>query len=537
MIGEYIHYRYTNYLKYGLNRKQSGSKGGVQNAYAAAKRACNNAMQEALSKSQIQLAKKMTQSANFYLAYQRGIKNSNSLPKGFPQDGVSLTESNINKSISKGVKQAVMTSHGTGQGLSGTPSVTTSIKQKSALGTKGVSNDIVAIQTRINAINALCFGMQLNDPSISNLLNQMRLSFSQLKPIFKKLEKHNPKQSLWYYTKIEDIVNKSSKGMVGGLNAVQTSKEMKALVAVVNELYSALRVFGVNTAAEGIFGEELILNAALVGASNMIDASKTQIVGDLRNSFNAINPNIKFIGGSKGRDRIFANSSYSFSNKAGTYVGKTTQMKTDVVVTLKNSNKQLRISVKNTNLSGFSSGKISLLSGSSVLQLLHEHEEFLNHYLNIVPQRSNFVYEDRTFAPGSARTDLHNAMRAIILIGALTGGYRISAKNKVKGANILMVLDNSIGVVEYYDLNHFIQKISTNIYKINSLVPNLKTGDFDNIDAIQNQWRGLAWKGSGKSVLRSPALANTRIIGMLQDLHKMHLSVSIGAKDLKNLSS
>ena len=524
--------RYTNYLKYGLNRKQGESKGGIQNAYSAAKRACRNAMQETLSKSQIQLAKKMTQSANFYLAYQRGIKNSNSLPKGFPQDGVSLIESNIDKAIDKGVKQAVMTSHGTGQVLGGSSDVTVSIKQKPALGTKGVSNDIQALQTRINAINTLCSGMQLNNPSISNLLDQMRLSFSQLQPIFKKLEKNNPKQSLWYYTKIEDIVNRSSKGMVGGLNAIQTSTEMKALVAVVNELYSALRAFGINTAAEGIFGEELILNAALVGASNAINASKTQIVGNLHNSFNAINPNIKFIGGLKGKDRIFANSNYSYSNEAGTLVGTTTQMKTDVVVTLKNSNKQLRISVKNTNLSGFSSGKISLLSGTSVLQLLHEHEEFLNHYLNIVPQRSNFTYEDHTFAPGSARTDLHNAMRAIILIGALTGGYRISEQNKVKGANILMVLDNSIGVVEYYDLNHFIQKINTNIYKINSLVPNLKTGDFDNIDAIQNQWRGL----SNKSSYRSPALANTRIIGMLQDLHKMHLNVSISAKDLKNLS-
>lgn len=527
MIGEYVHYRYSNYLKYGIARKSLSGQ-GIQEAYSAAKIAAKRQVEEALSKDEKVLLDRMKSAANFYLAYHRNIKSKPPTPPDLPKSLVTQMDLDFSPAVQTGVRKAIL-DKGTGKATSQTNisfGSVTPVQQgnKKYRGTKGHTNDMIAIQNAITNINLRMSGINIQDPSIANLFQDLQNQYKNLEPLFNAVFLENVTHKQYSHRKLAELAQGIDKLKVSLGNESKMRAEIHSLCEKINYFNGFLNALSIRTDLQGNFAEELVLSAAFRGASGLIDTSLSGITKHMEQSFNAIDPNIKIMGG---KNAFAKEKSWHWSNDIGGYRGKVTQEKADVMIWTKNSNSRpLRISVKNVNLEKFGFNQIHLLSGSSALQLLQEHEQFLNHYLNIVPERVGPNLEN---APNSTRALFHGAGKSLILLGALVGGYRKTNTNRVKGkANVFVVLDNSVGLVRYYDMNEFAKKISNNIFSFNKIAPNILTGDFDKMDFIQNEW--IPGSNSGR-------IANQRITKMLQQLHAMKLDVSMSADNLKWLSS
>ena len=179
-----------------------------------------------------------------------------------------------------------------------------------------------------------------------------------------------------------------------------------------------------------------------------------------------------------------------------------TQDKVDVTITV--NDMKLPASVKNYDLGNEKFTDIHLLSGSSVLMLAQEYENFMNHYLNIVANHEDSEPGDSTL------NKAHLAMKMTILLKALQGGL-YSRGGKTGTADIFIVNDSSKGGFKVYFIDDIIEKVSQNMEL-------LKTGDYDKVNKLNNNYIGDA---------PSDATARVRISKLLAQLHNMKLEVSV----------
>jgi hypothetical protein len=308
----------------------------------------------------------------------------------------------------------------------------------------------------------------------------------------------------------------------------------------VNEFYKEVKEGLLSNLIKGEYGENFfaaIINAIISvdGAKFGLEAVSAQLTGKNlgKNILIETDPSIK---------QFAKNKTYSTSAvlQDGTKVLATknkTAIKTDIVLPGNENFNNLSFSIKNIGLSSAKEhNPLHTLSGVSALQLMQEHGQFLDHYLNIVPQRTgfsgkkadknyDFSYESQNEkVPGSLRNDLHWALKGAILITSLTGGLKINQNNQLIGkTNVLYVIDNAKGIVHYLDFNQIIFKLSMRLRSIKNIVPGLEVGDLDDINLIKNEW--------------SEGGAQERINQMRQKLHEAHLVVSLSDQDFRNLSS
>lgn len=164
-------------------------------------------------------------------------------------------------------------------------------------------------------------------------------------------------------------------------------------------------------------------------------------------------------------------------------------------------------SVKNYNLGNSKYTDVHLLNGRSLLVLLQDQEEFLNHYMNVAgqphlgerePSKDNLIAANR-------------ALTASVFIKAIQGGIATD-KGYSGEAELFIINDNSIGQFKVYTINDLLALAMPDANKDSEYIKIEK--DFG--DTLQND--------------TSAATASQRISKLLNQLHSSKIKVSIDKK-------
>lgn len=503
MIGEYIHFRYRNYLKYGIGRKGKGSTTSPAEVYREAKETLKN---YGISSAPEASLKSLEETLNEFFQFQKE-KVSNK--------ETAVSRGDLMKNIDAQVQDAIKEFE--------IDRFSIDMQNGRVYGKYNENLEVSKTGSGLGAIKGFY------ETTLKKYINQIQNKLNALNPNdikkqnFDKKWESLEKDIIALENSIKDYekqLNKSSKGSFYSYKILGSG--VKSLAQRINNLNKELAKFGAATLAQGTLFE-IITAAAGNGLENAVaEEINERMRGFERSQSTLLTKNV--VGGS-----LVASANKSYKTKGafdeGTWTSNHTQGKTDIVINLKDNKTPLRISAKNVNLGGFQdSSMIHLLSGSSVLQLLQYDENFLNHYLNIVPARTgNSSFSTFSY---TGRTAIHSLGKAMIMARALTGHtLRLSDnKNYIPWANAFVVLDNSIGKVRCYNMNNILETLSSNL----NLAKNIQTGNFDDINAIENKWVG------GANV-PDKTLANDRIIHMLQDLHKMKLDVRMPVSILNKI--
>lgn len=492
-IGEYIHFKYTNYLKHGLSKK--GSDAG--DAYSAIKMA-QSTLNEAktLSSNNKAFIKQMEEACN-NLKNLTKVTNVANMRKDLRDKGVKTDPAFINKLrdirnlenriIDWSTGQAI----GPGQGGMGTRQ---KIGQERGFHLETLEDRAKNLEKKIKVLQ----GMMKNLNQLSSNLNLYQEVETEAKSIA-QLARNLLKQQ-----------GDSGWTSIASLSGTKYS-ELAENINIINQALGDLGI-GIDTATEGEIGEIVNGLAAMAVAQTGADEIESIIWTDkalASSTANVIKSN-----------RVKANFNLS-GNISPNIAWKSsgTKQKVDVTITFKDKNREpLRFSTKSVNLATASS--IHLGSGTSIIQLLQDDENFLNHWLNIVPDRTGGPYSQFKYA---GTVDLmHKAMKSLIAIRALMGGNRINKNNGfIPSANALFVLNNANGEVKGYDMGEIARILGSNINLANSISIGADLGNITN-----------TWNGDRNFSMDN---ADTRINNMIQALHSMSYSVTLPVSILNQI--
>lgn len=525
-IGEYVHYRWQNYKKFGLQRPstdRSGSDVDVISAYHAQKSKIASLLSEDfgnLTSSNRTIIKESVEGLNTKLLLVRnwksGAANITSDQAKEAEEFVNQLKKDIEAQGKKGF-ETVLYDVGFGRATD-----TNVARANSSMGEK--------VGTSLRKLQQQWKVLQENIDFISYA------DFNETEKIIKsKKELENAYnlvvQQISEYISLRNAGGKSTRFAYSKL---PNGADAKKLVEQINKLNQQIGQIlggtgGYSNQYQGLAAELMVADAVRsVGKSVLKKAIKQTVkaVGSKEISRSAfdIQKVGNFVDQMLGNDSMKGNYKEIKKDKYHATL-KTTQDKVDVEAVYKDENgkilQPLKISVKNVNAS--SSFDIHILRGSSVLQMLQDDGEFLNHYLNIVPIR------DKGQNAGNAlREEYHQVAKAMILARALTGSsFRV---NKSGGApydqqvNAFFILDNSRGRFVAYAMSDIIKQISNNLQDLHTI----KTGDFDKaMSSLKNTWAGGP---------RSPEAANSRIIDLLAQLHRMKLDVGLSKAFLSTVT-
>ena len=165
-----------------------------------------------------------------------------------------------------------------------------------------------------------------------------------------------------------------------------------------------------------------------------------------------------FIGGIKAQKE---NTTFKFGNKTEVQARvQATQDKVDVILDIPNSTGTINASVKNYNLKKYDS--ITLQSGNRPLTyFIQDYPLFVNHYLNITA-----AHPEGKQAGGSNVSRAHNLMKLTIATHALAGAMRTTT-GRQKTAEILIINDSSTGGFKVYYIADLISKLHDQMGSLN----------------------------------------------------------------------
>lgn len=217
-------------------------------------------------------------------------------------------------------------------------------------------------------------------------------------------------------------------------------------------------------------------------------------------------------------EKLTGSTKHKFDKNFGLFTAHATEDKVDLNIHLKDFT--VPVSIKNYNLST-PDKDIHLLNGRSLLGLVQEYTNFVNHYLNVVPYRSGMHIEG---APTPQLWQLaQDTMKLTILLKALRGGVYSLKGNTIKKSNMadFLVINDSSAQNPNYKVYH----LSDILWKVENNMDLLTIGkDFEN--GLNNAWQN---KNSGDRT----AASNQRIAKLLMQMHEMNLKVSIKKGALK----
>lgn len=524
-IGEYVHYRWQNYKKFGLQRPTT-DRGrddvDVFSAYQTQKSKIANLLSEDfgnLTDSNRTIIKESVEGLNTKLLLVRnwksGAANITSTQAEEAENFVNQLKKDIEAQGRKGF-ETVLYDAGFGRATdTNVARANSSMGEKVGTSLRKLQQQWKVLQENINFISYADFNeTERIVESKKKLENTYNLVVQQISEYISL--RGGGKTTRFAYSKLPN------------------GADAKSLVEQINKLNQEIGQIlggtgGYSNQYQGLAAELMVADAVRsVGKSVLKKAIKQTVkaVGDKEISRSAfdIQKVGQFVDKMLGTDGMKGNYKEIKKDKYHATL-KTTQDKVDVEAVYKDENgkilQPLRISVKNINAS--SSFDIHILRGSSVLQMLQDDGEFLNHYLNIVPIR------DKGQNAGNAlREEYHQVAKAMILARALTGSsFRV---NKSGGApynqqvNAFFILDNSRGRFVAYAMNDIINQISNNLQDLHTI----ETGDFDNaLSSLKNTW---------VSGPRSPEAADSRIVNLLAQLHQMKLNVSLSKAFLNTVT-
>lgn len=190
-----------------------------------------------------------------------------------------------------------------------------------------------------------------------------------------------------------------------------------------------------------------------------------------------------------------------------------TQDKVDIALDL-DSGETINASVKNVNLA--SGHNIGLLSGANVVNFVQDYPTFANHYLNVTGN----IGRSSDRAPTSTVKAAHEALKLTIALHAFAGGLWAEDKQgnvgKTAMAELFIVNDSSgHGHYKVYYIADLLGKVSKNLNYIKLDIPQTHNND---------------WLGPHYNSLNH---AWARVARMLGELREQKLEVSLDPSILK----
>lgn len=200
-----------------------------------------------------------------------------------------------------------------------------------------------------------------------------------------------------------------------------------------------------------------------------------------------------------------------------------TQDKVDLTISL-GQGEMIGASIKNYDLSS-KTRKIHILNGADLLNYIQEYYDFVNHYLNLTVDGTT----SESYRPAKAIAAANTVMALTIALKALAGNvYKMDSSGNIgksAQAEIFIVHDNSqtMGGFNIYFMDDIINKLELMANRI-----------FDYIE-IDNFSQGTTWsmdweEAKNKGLNRQSAYQ--RILKLLKKLSAFKLSVSISQPDL-----
>ena len=502
MIGNYVHFKYKTYLKHGLSKDGTGE--GPQAALAEAHNRLRQMGSKGLSSESSAKLLKLEQIMNDYMSFKR-LQSKGNQNIGDGDKNIQYIEKMVKEVMQKTSSRLVnrQINYGTGIVAYSSDSTANISGKKQVIGGDKRNEDSVGfyIETLVKRMSDL-------ENKINNFLQKG----------FK-----NPSMEKEYdeinnlCTQIYDLYDSGGFSKTGFVPKA-IGGELATKINNLNEMFSKL---GTDNLGEGEFAEIL----ALVGGQ-LLDEVATDNVDKViedwtdkvykQSTAQAI-PIGKVRGGSKTLGKSLAKGRIGLGDY---WLSKGTPQKVDV--TIKLSTGDLNISVKSHNMSHPEyGGHIDVHSGTSLLALLQEEESFLNHWLNVVPDRVGGPHGLENFVYAGNKAAFQIALKALAVVKAMTGTNRINLENPnnvIPFANALLILDNSTGKVKVYSIAKIAEVLSKNMNYAKEV---RMGGAFDKMD-IENKW-----EDSGNGVIYSKCAATRRVSKMLMELHKMQLDIQL----------
>lgn len=503
-IGNYIHYKYDNYLKYGIQAYSDIEK--KPNPRQIFRDQKKNVLKQILQKRTVKNKEKIRRELERQLNFFFNPKDEKFVNVDWQEDEIEKMQKAIldilEMSLEKlNINLSDFTINPSNLKVSLNEGANLSIEQRIAKIKKyqlGETNKKTGLEKKVTSkavarrIDLLLeYRKNLSSSSTSNLLQQIN-----------KLEEE--------YNKLKEELGESyyfnNKGFVEELN--KTLKKIKAtstsqVSGAVGEYIQPISQYVLNNYAGEKINDLLSILETEQGKDIVFDIISKKVVGQDR-SRKTLNPT-NVINQKKNKNTLEV--------KIGDVDFKTnyTQDKVDVILDLP-QNEKINATVKNYDFSIDKNKDVTLLKGRSLLELLQDYHIFTNHYLNIT-----------AIGKGSRSENLlqnaHNTMKLTAALHAMAGGvWAINNKNqmiKTDMAEIFVINDSSIGKFSVHFLSDIMELISNNydLIKMEGLDP-LKT------------WNN-EWVGEKDESIMNRQDAYKRIANILAELHRQKLKISI----------
>lgn len=446
-IGDYIHFRYKNYIKYGttIDRSSPPANDVIKRHQELLRRFVNSRTK----KSKQSIKQHLENQLNFFFGAKGSIESL----------GYDAQEQQQIQQIITTIFQSAMQNLKPGMALQGidwntlsawsglTPVQPLVSSNAGALGKKDTYTWTTAIESRLhslaNEINRFKNGAKDSTLTAGDVqkVEQLFKQYSQLKS---EIERQASKDSISGRRKFQLSGNQVHQSFIKDLNLMINGIKSARLIEL-----------------QGYLGEYIpaitqyvLENYTKMNTAQLLNnfASNIKVIGNQRTT-RLLDPS-KFVGGS--------NFTNAFDVGGINVKAQGKQDKIDLILNIPNG-QQINVSAKNVNLK--SPFGINILSGSSLLKMLQDYPTFANHYANITAKHTA---SDDSRPTADILSKAHNAMRMTIGAYALAGGMYGADKNNnfighSKKAEILLINDNSTGRFKVYFISDIISKLINNI--------------------------------------------------------------------------
>ena len=480
-IGDYIHFRHTNYRKFGIGR--SSNRGlNFNNAYQMAK-------QELLST----VAGASDFSADQELEKYLSINKTNSVFKeeDFSNEFRNLIENHFNhKKINFETKSF--------QDLASEFELVKQSYSKKNTRRYNIQTINRFKQAITNLYAKVIKSGEITEKQRDNILGELKKLGQQMKELGKK---ESSTETLKGYQNIFNQFNE-----ISNLIAKPTTKEKGDLAEIISYYMLAKASGMAEEKALEVIQKDLInpLTATGIvggqGSTPKISFSRDLVDSDaLRSAFGKSAWTLK--DGENGKYKILLSTAPK-------------QNTVDIILNW-DSGEDIRASVKNYQSKSVSLHGVGIVKDTPLTLLFNLiNTDFVNHYLNILSFRGAGL------EIGNLKKSTEIIKKALALRGL--SGYRTKGQPKGSQANIFIFNNSTTGDVRVLNIGKLLKQLMSlsenglNHYVSYTNIPN----------SIQNEWVG--------GVANDKASAKIRITNIIAEVHKIKLSMSLKSSVLNN---
>lgn len=488
LIGNYIHYHKSNYIRYGIGVKTPNKHNYTYHNYRGKllKQYKNNKISEFCKRYEITLNE-----------WYNGTDNVLKIQKQYRAKQENLKEkinTTLLNQLNNSTAKVKVTNNGFDLSGGNKISANKTYNKKQVASMESARSQKIMRQTIENYIadlNSIFSHITSYKNATEPIVKNQLIKIEKTKTLLNNILKNNPGVKTFYLDKSATL-----------------TKVLSSVVACYE--YD----FALGTAQDkGDIGEVAGAYAAVFVANNCnisldkvhdIINKKVVLTGKTTSSPRLNTDNNK-------KNKVFS-SRYTLGYSTWDMVQKETQNKADIIVTY--GNEPMKISFKNYSENGISEFGIKTTTGSSLLTyIVDEDTNFINHWINttVIANRNEGNDEDSML--DAKRKTYHNIMKLIILLKSIRGAAGRQHNANIFAFNLRSGGKNAFKVYSLYDI---IEKMSLTERLQGVIIQGYE-------DRIVQNWRG-------HSTIRSTTDAAFRINEIMSRIKQAHLNVHFNAK-------